>query len=228
MKGSASVAIVIPTYNEARILPQALKLLDGLSVDELIFVDGGSTDESRVLIQTQGYTCLLSELGRAKQMNLGAKNTESDIILFLHIDTSLTSSNISNIRKAYAQGFLSGRFDVRLSNPSLTYRIISFFINLRSRVSQISTGDQAIFVRREIFEAVGGFPELPLMEDVAISKRLKRFGKVACLYDKLTTSSRRWEQRGLVRTVVLMWEIRLLYWLGVSPEKLVVMYRETR
>ncbi len=228
MKHSPSVAIVIPTYNEASTLPQALKRLDGLCADELIFVDGGSTDESRALIQAQGHRCLFSELGRAKQMNTGAQNTESDIILFLHIDTSLSSSDISSIKKSYNQGFLSGRFNIKLSNPAITYCIISFFINLRSRLSRISTGDQGMFVRRDVFDAVGGFPDLPLMEDVAMSKRLKQVGKVACLSGKLTTSSRRWEQHGIVRTVMLMWKIRFLYWLGISPAKLVMMYRHTR
>jgi len=168
INGSPSLAIVIPVYNEAKALPKALKELVGLTVDELIFVDGGSTDGSQAMIRDRGFTCLDSEAGRAKQMNFGAKNTNSDIILFLHIDTSLSSSNVSNIKKTYKRGFKSGRFDICLSNQALSYRIISFFINFRSRISKISTGDQGIFVRRDVFSEIRGFPDLPLMEDVAI------------------------------------------------------------
>lgn len=223
-----SLAIVIPVFNEAMILPNALKSLQALAVEELIFVDGGSTDDTVQLIQDAGFTCLLSEAGRAKQMNFGTINTTSDIILYLHVDTTVSSSNILNIKKTYNQGFLSGRFDIRLSNDALIYRIISFFINTRSRLSKINTGDQGIFVRREAFEEVGGFPDIPLMEDVAITQQLKSLGKVACLKDKLMTSSRRWENNGAIRTVLLMWKIRFLYWLGIPPEKLVKIYRNAR
>ncbi len=206
----------------------ALKSLQGLAVDELIFVDGGSQDNSVKLIQDAGFVCLQSEPGRAKQMNLGTRYTESEIILYLHIDTSINSSNILNIKKTYSQGFLSGRFNILLSNRAITYRIISFFINVRSCLTKVSTGDQGIFVSREAYEAVGGIPDIALMEDVAFSKKLKKLGKVACLKDTLITSSRRWETCGVWRTIYLMWKLRLLFWLGVSPDTLAKMYRDAR
>lgn len=225
-----SLAIVIPVFNEEKYLPHALKEIQRLELetsDELIFIDGGSNDNTKQLIQDAGFHCLISEAGRAKQMNVGSQNTESDIILFLHIDTSLGSSNISSIKKTYNQGFLSGRFNIRLSNNRLSYRIISFFINMRSCLTKVSTGDQGMFVTRDSFMAVGRFPEVALMEDIALSKKLRVLGKVACLQDELTTSSRRWEHHGIVKTILLMWKVRLLYWLGVNPEKLAKMYRGT-
>jgi len=223
-----NLAIVIPVFNEEKVLPDALNNLRQLNIDELIFVDGGSTDNTKQLIIDAGFNCLTSKAGRAKQMNMGSQNTTSEIILFLHIDTSIGSSNILNIKKTYNQGFLSGRFNIRLSNNGLSYRIISFFINMRSCSTKVSTGDQGMFITRDAFMAVGGFPEIALMEDIALSKKLKALGKVVCLQDVLTTSSRRWEQHGVVKTVLLMWKVRLLYWLGINPEKLAKMYRNTR
>jgi len=226
-----SLAIVIPVFNEEKTLAHAIKRIQRLELeatDELVFVDGGSTDKTKRLILDAGFKCLNSELGRAKQMNKGAKNIKSNIILFLHIDTSFSSSNISNIKKTYSQGFLSGRFNICLSGCSISCRIISFFINLRSCITKVSTGDQAIFVSRQVFENIGGFPDIPLMEDVALSKKLRAIGHVACLKDTLTTSSRRWEKYGVMKTVVLMWKLRLLYWLGINPEKLARMYKDAR
>ena len=197
-------------------------------MDELVFVDGGSIDGSRAMIEEAGFVCLQSEAGRAKQMNLGTQNTKSDIVLYLHVDTTISSGNISNIKKTYIQGFLSGRFDIGFSNQSLTYQIISLFINIRSCLTKVNTGDQGIFVARSAYEAVAGIPDIPLMEDVAFTKALRRLGKVVCLHDKLITSSRRWENHGVMRTVLLMWKLRLYYWLGVSPEKLAQMYKGAR
>ena len=209
-------------------MPSALKSLQELAVDELVFVDGGSWDNTVNLIENAGFICLKSQAGRSRQMNLGTKRTSSDIILYLHIDTSINSSNILSIKKTYSQGFLSGRFNIQLSNRALTYRIISFFINVRSCLTKVSTGDQGIFVSREAYEAVGGIPDIALMEDVAFSKKLKNLGKVACLKDTLITSSRRWETCGVWRTIYLMWKLRLLFWLGVSPDTLAKMYRDAR
>ena len=225
------LAIIVPVYNEEKTLELALEQFHHLDMqkdDELLFVDGGSTDNTRQMILDAGFRCLQSEKGRAQQMNVGARNTESEIILFLHIDTSLCSSNISNIKKTYKQGFLSGRFNIKLSNSKLTYRIISFFINIRSCLTKVSTGDQGIFVARHTFEKIGGFPNIPLMEDIALSKQLKKVGEVACLQTKLITSSRRWEQHGVFKTTILMWKLRYLYWRGATPERLAKMYKDAR
>lgn len=215
-------------FNEGKVLPTALKSLQELAVDELIFVDGGSADNTVSLIQDAGFVCLQCEAGRAKQMNLGTQNTTSYIILYLHIDTALSSSSILNIKKTYNQGCKSGRFNISLSNNGLTYCIISYFINIRSCLTKVSTGDQGIFVTREAFDAVGGYPDIQLMEDVLFTKLLKKYGRVACLKDKLVTSARRWEKHGVFRTVWLMWKLRFLFWLGVSPSKLAKMYRDAR
>lgn len=223
-----SVAVVIPILNEALVLPQTLTMLDKLSADEICFVDGGSTDQSRELVVTGGYPCLESSPGRAIQMNMGAKQSRSEIILFLHTDTKINSSHILDIKKTYNQGFDSGRFDISFDNDSIRYSVLSFFINFRSRVSKISTGDQAMFVRRDRFERLGGFKKLPLMEDIELASRLRNGGRVACLKNTVITSSRRWEQHGFFRTIVLMWKLRLFYWLGISPEKLAQAYRNVR
>ena len=227
-KAVPSVSVIIPVLNEGKVLPIALKSLHGLSVDEVFFVDGGSTDETRQLIEQAGYPCLESEPGRAKQMNRGAKEAISDILLFLHVDTIITSSNISNIKKTYNNGYCAGRFDISFGDCDVSYKFLSAFINLRSRLSKISTGDQAIFINRTTFLAIGGYPDIPLMEDVAISKRLRKHCKLAALKDKVVTSNRRWRQNGFIRTILLMWKLRFLYWLGVTPEKLKLKYQDSR
>ncbi|OIO70482.1 MAG: glycosyl transferase [Zetaproteobacteria bacterium CG1_02_55_237] len=224
-----SVAVVVPLLNEADGLPRLLQKLGACRVEELVLVDGGSCDGTPKMLQESGHRWLSSKPGRAIQMNAGARVCKSDIILFLHADTEISSDSLEFLRDlAINQEIVGGRFDVRLSGGHVALRMIEWFINLRSRLSKISTGDQAIFVRREVFESMGGFADLPLMEDIEFSRRLKRQGSVACLRQKVCTSSRRWERYGIARTVLLMWRLRLLYWLGVSPAKLAVMYRDAR
>ncbi len=162
-------------------------------------------------------------------MNTGASYIKSDIILFLHVDTDINSSHVLAIKQAVKRpDVVGGRFDVQLSGRQPLFRVIEWLINHRSRLSRISTGDQAMFVRRTVFEQLGGFPDLPLMEDVEFSRRLKKQGEIICLRDKVVTSSRRWEQHGIFSTIGLMWKLRFLYWLGVPAEKLARMYREAR
>jgi rSAM/selenodomain-associated transferase 2 len=223
------VAVVVPLLNEADGLPRLLQSLKACAPDELVLVDGGSSDGTVQILQGSGFRFLASKPGRATQMNTGAKACVSDIILFLHADTEINSDSIEFLRGLSKEsGLVGGRFDVRLSGQHAALRVIEWFINLRSRLSRVSTGDQAIFVRREVFEVMGGFCDIPLMEDVEFSRRLKRRGRIACLRHKVCTSSRRWERHGMVRTVLLMWWLRLLYWLGVSPVKLAAMYRDAR
>jgi len=162
-------------------------------------------------------------------MNAGAGTCKSDIILFIHIDTELGAGYISAIESVMRQlGMAGGRFDIRLSGNHPAYRIIAWFMNVRSRLTKISTGDQAIFVRREVFERMGGFADLPLMEDIEFSTRLKREGHIACLRQTVTTSSRRWQSYGIIRTILLMWKLRFLYWLGTPAGKLAAIYRDVR
>ena len=210
-------------------MPEKLTNLKALHTDELIFIDGGSTDGTQQLLEASGVTWFAGIRGRAVQMNLGAKKCASNIILFIHIDTEIGECNVLTIKSAMKQSErVGGRFDVCLSGQHPAYRMIAWFMNIRSRLTKISTGDQALFVRREIFEQMGGYADLPLMEDIEFSRRLKREGDILCLRETVTTSSRRWQQHGITRTVLLMWKLRLLYWLGTPTDKLATMYRNDR
>jgi len=225
----ARVAVIVPVFNEARVLPSLIGQLQHLNIDELIIVDGGSTDATCNLLAQSGLRWVVSKPGRALQMNAGASICNSDILVFIHADTVISSSHISRLREVMRDAdAVGGRFDVRLTGNRAVFRMIAFFINLRSRLSHICSGDQCLFVRRSVFEGLGGFPDQPLMEDIEFSKQLKRLGRVICLRDTVTTSSRRWEHNGVTRTIMLMWKLRLLYWLGVSPEKLSRIYRDAR
>ena len=217
----------MPVLNEAKMLPAFLERARDWPVDELVFVDGGSRDATPRLLAEAGARWMTSRAGRAIQMNAGARATKSDILVFIHADTAISSSNFEAIRRVMRdERVVGGRFDVRLSGRQPAFRVIEFFINLRSRLTRIATGDQAIFVRRSVFERLGGFPEQPLMEDVEFSRRLKRLGRIACLRERVVTSSRRWERHGIARTVWLMWSLRLGYWLGADPERLRRRYRD--
>ncbi len=221
----ATVAVIVPVLNEADHLPCLLQSIRAIGANEIIFVDGGSSDETQVLLEKSGLKWIRSKRGRALQMNAGGFQSKSDILLFLHIDTEISSSHIMDIKKVMcSSGMVGGRFDIRLSGDHPAFRVIEFFINQRSRLTKISTGDQAMFVRRDVFERMGGFPEQPLMEDVEFSRRLKREGGIACLCSRVMTSSRRWEKYGIVRTIVLMWWLRFRYWLGANPETLKRLY----
>lgn len=224
-----SIAVIVPLLNEAATLPAMLKHWSDLNADELFIVDGGSTDGSRELLDQSGLHWLSSETGRARQMNVGAAASSSDVVLFLHADTRLPPQALSLVRQALRHtGTVAGRFDVRIDGGHPMLRVVERAMNWRSRLTGISTGDQAMFVRREVFDRLGGFPEQPLMEDIQLSKRLKREGGLACLSACVTTSARRWERFGIFSTMALMWRLRFLYWLGASPERLVAMYREAR
>jgi len=224
-----TVAVIVPVFNEVRMLPTLIEQLQRLKADALIIVDGGSNDGSREILQKSGLHWIQSKPGRAAQMNAGANASNSDILLFIHADTGIDLSHISMLREAMKDGAAAGgRFDIRLSGDRVSFRVIEWFINLRSRLSKICTGDQCQFVRRSRFKQMGGFSDQPLMEDIEFSKRLKRIGRVISLRQTVTTSSRRWEQHGIIRTVWLMWKLRLLYWLGVSPQQLVHIYRDVR
>jgi rSAM/selenodomain-associated transferase 2 len=189
---------------------------------EVVLVDGGSTDATAAVAARSPKVRLLpSPRGRARQMNAGARAARGDVLLFLHADTLLPDGALAAVESAVGDpGVVAGRFDVRFDNPRPVFRMIAWFMNQRSRWSGISTGDQAIFVRREVFEALGGYPDMPLMEDVELCRRLKRRGRLAALRLRVTTSARKWEREGAVRTILLMWTIRLLCTAGISPARL--------
>jgi rSAM/selenodomain-associated transferase 2 len=217
------ISIVIPTLNEApnleRMLPVLVARFPGA---EVILVDGGSTDATAAIAARSPQVHFISSpRGRARQMNAGERAARGDVLLFLHADTILPDGALAAVEAATRDpGVVAGRFDVRFDNPGRVFRMIAWFMNERSRLSGIATGDQAIFVCREPFEALGGYPDMPLMEDVELCRRLKRRGHVAALRLSVTTSARKWEREGVVRTILLMWTIRFLYMVGVPPARL--------
>ena len=230
------ISVIIPTLNEERTIMVTLAHTATLGFDELIVVDGGSLDQTPVLVEsyrrrTQSpaqspVRLVTAPCGRARQMNEGAKASGGEILLFLHADTQLPVDAKTMIDTTLAdQRMVGGQFDVRFDRPSMWGTIISRMMNWRSRLSGIATGDQALFVRRPIFEQMGGFADMPLMEDIEFSRRLKRKGATAALTATVTTSFRRWEQHGPLRTILLMWTIRFLYWVGISPSHLVEWYK---
>jgi len=217
------ISIVVPALDEAENL--AARLPD-LAVREpgaeVLVVDGGSRDGSRaVAARSPGVVWLESLRGRARQMNAGARAARGDVVLFLHADTRLPDGAGAAIVQALADpAIVGGRFDVRFDSARPVMAIVAWFMNRRSRLTGIATGDQAIFVRRTVFEALGGYADIPLMEDVELCARLKRRGRLACLPLRVTTSARKWEREGPLRTIALMWALRFLYVAGVAPERL--------
>jgi rSAM/selenodomain-associated transferase 2 len=233
------ISVIIPTLNEELTIMATLAHTAALGFDELIVVDGGSLDQTPELVEsyrrrTQSpaqspVRLVTAPRGRARQMNEGAKASGGEILLFLHADTQLPGDAKTMIDTTLAdQRMVGGRFDVRFDRPSTWGSIISRMMNWRSRLSGIATGDQALFVRRPIFEQMGGFADMPLMEDIDFSRRLKQKGATASLTATVTTSFRRWERHGPLRTLLLMWVLRFLYWIGVSPSHLVEWYKAVR
>jgi rSAM/selenodomain-associated transferase 2 len=225
---SRRLSIVIPCLNEAGVIGSLLQLLQPLRTQghEVILVDGGSSDGTPAVAGPLVDCLLLSEAGRGRQMNRGAQVATREILWFLHADSLLPPGATQAVLEGLGQsGQAWGRFDVRFAGSHPLLRLVAFMMNWRSRLSGIATGDQGVFVAREAFVRVGGFPEIPLMEDVALSRALKRVSRPLCLRLPLVTSSRRWESRGILRTIVLMWWLRLAFALGVSPQRLARMYR---
>ena len=216
------LSIIIPTLNEATGICATLEALAPLRGrgHEVIVVDGGSTDGTPEVSSALCDLLLRSTRGRGLQMNVGAANASGDALLFLHADTRLPPHADALVTEALAK-HCWGRFDVEIEGRHPLLRVIACAMNLRSRLTGIATGDQAIFVRREAF---GGFPEIALMEDIAFSRSMKRLGRPACLRGPARTSGRRWESRGVLRTMVLMWRLRLLYFCGARPERLARLY----
>jgi len=214
------ISIIVPTLNE-----QIVKNLSALQTlrkagHEVIVVDGGSDDAPGQIINSLADKVLQTERGRAKQMNFGAKFAQHDILLFLHADTYLPINADSLIIQGLTENYKWGRFNVRLSGTAKLLRVVEIMMNWRSCLTGIATGDQAIFIQRDLYEQVQGFPDIPLMEDIALSKQLKQFSSPLCIKKPVITSSRRWEQNGIIKTIFLMWKLRLAYALGVSPDKL--------
>jgi rSAM/selenodomain-associated transferase 2 len=221
------ISAIVPTLNEAAVIDAALGALAPLRVrgHEVIVVDGGSTDATVALATDKADRVITAPRGRAAQMNAGAAAASGDVLLFVHADTRVPEHADLAIARALGSGAGAwGRFDVAIDSPRRLLRLVSRAMNARSRLSGIATGDQAIFARRADFEAVGGFPSIALMEDVALSRLLKQRSPPYCLRARVVTSARRWESNGVLRTIFLMWWLRLRFLFGASPDRLARSY----
>ncbi len=232
---NSKISIIIPTLNEEKALRQNLPALQSFREKghEIILVDGGSHDKTLAVSRPFVDRLMQTVKGRAHQMNEGAGLAKHDLLLFIHADTILPG-DADNILISAKETFMSlqpnsaelvwGRFNIRLDNKKLIYRLIEKSVNVRSKFTGIATGDQAIFVSRILFENIGGYDRIPLMEDVALSKKLLSYSSPLCIQETVLSSSRRWEKHGVISTILLMWRLRLFYFLGVKPEKLVESY----
>jgi rSAM/selenodomain-associated transferase 2 len=219
------LSVIIPTLNEGNGIEALLSTLQSIRAQghEVIVADGGSNDATIALANPLADQIVNSPRGRALQMNAGAAVANGDALFFLHADSRLPANFLALIRDALNRGGW-GRFDIRLSADRILFRVVDWFMNRRSRSSGISTGDQGLFVTRELFDAIGGFPAIALMEDIAITKKLRKIQAPICLPDQIITSSKRWESNGAWRTIWLMWRLRYAYWRGADPAQLARIY----
>lgn len=224
--GGIRLSVIVPALDEAKHLAGLLADLAPVRVagHELILVDGGSSDGTPVVAAPGVDRVLIAPRGRASQMNAGARVARGAVLWFVHADSRLPTRAPGELLEACARGALWGRFDVRLSGRARLLRLVEWSMNRRSQLTGIATGDQGIFLTRDAFEQVGGYPEIPLMEDIALSKALRRLGRPAALTTPIQTSSRRWESRGVIRTILFMWRLRLVYALGADPQCLARRY----
>ncbi len=220
------LSVIIPALNEAARIERTIASARSPLVLETIVADGSSSDATAELARAAGASVVVGTRGRAYQMNAAARVATGDVLLFLHADTTLPPEFAPAIAAAIAAGSVGGRFDVQIDSAQRATAVVAAFMNLRSRLSGIFTGDQAMFVRRSVFEVMGGFAPVPLMEDLDFARRLGRRGPVAALRQRVRTSGRRWESRGVTRTVLLMWSLRAAFYLGVDPHELARRYRQ--
>ena len=222
------ISVIIPVLNEAKILDQSLaRLTPQLKGHELIIVDGGSTDETLLIAQRYGQV-ISSERGRARQSNAGAAAARGDILLFLHADVWLDSGAIEGIETAISAGYIGGAFKQRIEGDHPLYRLIERTANFRAKRLKIFYGDGGIFIRRTHFNRIGGFPDIPIMEEVGFSRKLRRRGTVTLVEPGIHISARRWQKNGILRTTLTNWLITLLYLLRVPPTHLAKLYRHIR
>ena len=223
-----TISVIIPTLNEAQNIRATLAPLRHPAFGEVLVADGGSLDRT-VAEAAPAAKVLTAPTGRARQMNTGAATASGDVLLFLHADTLLPPTAADDITAALADPrVVGGHFAARIAPDRGLLWLVGRMMSWRARLTGIATGDQAIFVRRDVFEQLGGFPDIPLMEDIAFSRRLKRAGRVAALRSCVMTSGRRWEQHGAARTILSMWWLRMLFFLGVSPDRLKHLYQDAR
>ncbi|MHB8454569.1 MAG: TIGR04283 family arsenosugar biosynthesis glycosyltransferase [Acidiferrobacterales bacterium] len=235
-----SVAAVVPALNEAAGIAERVEDLLRSGFAQVIVVDGGSNDATFERAQAVAdsrpgdpqaasrLTVLRAACGRAIQMNRGAQAAGADVLLFVHADTRLPPGAVEMVRKAICRGGEWGRFDMRLDGPQRLLRLIERAMNMRSALTGIATGDQALFVRRDVFTMLRGFAQIPLMEDIEISRRLRMLARPVRIRAPVLSAARRWQHGGVARTMLLMWCLRFLYWLGVAPARFARLYRNVR
>lgn len=222
-----SVAVIIPTLDEAetlqRILPELVT-----AADEVIVSDGGSRDGTVRSAVELGVVVVQGKAGRGPQLNRGAHTSTSEVLLFLHADTTLPTGAIEKVRRAVEEGFVGGGFAARFDDPRWQYRFGSAFVSLRTRISRAPLGDQAQFAARSVFEELGGFRDWPILEDLDFIRRLRHRGRVAILPDQVVTSARRYVEGGIIHTLLTNWLIWVLFLVGVSPHRLAQLYKQVR
>lgn len=224
-----TVSIIIPVLNESTGIARLLDYLGPLRAEaSILLVDGGSEDETANVCRKRGFQTIQGSMGRAMQMNAGVESIKTDIYWFLHADCLPPPDALQDIITAINAGYVWGRFDVCLVGNRWIYRWIGRLMNWRSCLTAVATGDQGIFIRSDLFEKIGGYPHIPLMEDIAISKILRRYGRPACIHTAMEVSSRRWEKHGVFKTITLMWLLRLRYFLGDSPDRLQHIYYDKK
>jgi rSAM/selenodomain-associated transferase 2 len=222
-----TLSIIIPVLDEAAMIADALAALAAYRARgvEIIVVDGGSSDATVETARPLADHVVAAPRGRGTQMNAGAAMAQGSVLLFLHVDTRLPPDLDRLILLGLEQSKrMWGRFDVTIAGRSRLLRMVAALMNLRSRLTGIATGDQAMFMTRAAFAQAGGFPDIALMEDIVLSRRLKRIGKPACLAARATTSGRRWDRDGVARTIVTMWRLRLAFFLGADTARLARRY----
>ncbi len=223
-----TISIIIPILNEAKILDKTLSQLQSeLEYHELIIVDGGSNDNSIRIAKKYGEV-ITSARGRAKQLNAGAAAATGDILLFLHADIWLEPGALAAVESALSSGYIGGGFRQKIDGKSLIYRMIEIAGNIRGKYLKVFYGDSGIFLPRADFEKIGGFPDMPILEDMEFSKDLRKLGKTTLIVPHIHLSARRWETKGILRTTLNNWLITLLYFIGVSPKKLAKLYSHIR
>jgi rSAM/selenodomain-associated transferase 2 len=225
------MSVIVPALNEADGIVDTLQALQGMRGRgiEVIVADGGSTDNTAAVCASLADRIIIADTGRARQMQAGAGLARGSVLWFLHADSRPPRDADRIIATALGSGKRHwGRFDVRFPHAGLLLGVVARFMNLRSRLTGIATGDQGIFVTRELFDRINGYPQIALMEDIALSRRLKRHSRPVCLHDRLITSARRWQTHGILRTILVMWSLRLAYFLGASPAWLAQFYRPHR
>ena len=221
------ISIIIPALNEEKILMKQQDKLTNLLHEghEVILVDGGSKDKTVSIADNLGITTIVTKPSRGYQLKIGSHLSSKDILLFLHIDTSLSDDGVNSVQEAMSDPRnYWGRFNIKFDNKKMIYRMIAFFMNKRSCLTGSVTGDHAMFIRKDAYMKCGGFSDIPIMEDIEICKRLRKISAPVCLKVEVITSCRKWEHDGILLTILKMWSLRLFYFLGINPNKLAKLY----